>query len=615
MESKGKTRPARIMNTIQFEEHPTQGTDRETVIKNARDAMDKINAIQRRKITTDKELADDLARLAEIGEKVGKYVIAPPEPITSAAVSYQMQNVERVEKALRDGGASENTIQAVTGDYARALLGITPLKATAEQMADALKAIPPTRAFNTDRFVLYLSVLRPYNLILRSIDAYNIYVKQEPDAEKRQRFFNDILTDAPAVNAVAFDWLRNNGCITVSDFAGVEQSAISRFLALLDATADIGVYLTYYCVAKFALRATTEHLQQIRPPRCFKSEADAFNYAEQVAAEFIELFDDLAATISQLIEDAATHSPATAETAETIQRQLIKIPEHYALIMSRQLWATNAQRDGEKVNSILPISSVINDFLARNPQSQQVTPLIIQKAIEGVNILRQIKGVEPTNGQYTFETNLTEFSNICGYADANDEEKKQLLTALLVIDGVFLVVWKNGGQYAQRILTVERFGLTSETAYKLRFHVFASAIKGRPKFISRYELMAMREKEKGEAKRHFRGQILAKGHKREETLLDEVFEYSDKIREAEQTEDAEQVAAAKEYKRKTLNRNRNKLIRWFEDWAKRGIIEYTREQNAEGKTVWSWRRLQPPTDEEIRAYQQQQSKLNQPENN
>ncbi len=107
----------------------------------------------------------------------------------------------------------------------------------------------------------------------------------------------------------------------------------------------------------------------------------------------------------------------------------------------------------------------------------------------------------------------------------------------------------------------------------------------------------MKHKEKGEAKRHFRGQILSKGHRQESQLIDEIFEFSDKIRMAEATGDAEQIQAAKDYRRKEYARARKKLHAWFDDWSKRGII---RAEYDENKAVWSWWRLIAPTKEELR---------------
>lgn len=547
---------------------------------------------------TREQTLKDIDRLAKIGDKMGVYIVNPPEPLMVAAQSYYDLNAETIVKTLAESGADDETIRAVLGDFALALHG-TPIKATREQMERAIKSVNPVTAFTIDRNVLYFAVLNTYHVILRLLDEYAENVKNQPDAMARQQYFDQLLTDLPILRAAAFEWLRKNGYIVVADFAGVEQEHIATFLDRMDAAADVGVYFNYYCVAKFALGATDEQLKQIRTPQRFSTPEMAHKFAEITADEIAHTLKDAAARFATLMgsNTGDADTPLSFKTIQEQAREIITIPEHYALIMSRQLWAASAAtKDGQRVNGILPITHVIADFLRRNPDQQSVTPLVIQKAIEGVNLLQQIKRVTPINGVYTFDSNLTEFSNICGYKDANETEKQQLLSGLLVIDGVFLVVWKKGGQYAQRILTVERFPLGGKET-KLRLHVFASAFKGTPQFVSKQELAAMKHKEKGEAKRHFRGQILSKGHRQESQLIDEIFEFSDKIRMAEATGDAEQIQAARVYRQDEYSRARKKLHKWFDDWSKRGIIRAEYDENT---AVWSWWRLIAPTKEELR---------------
>ena len=111
----------------------------------------------------------------------------------------------------------------------------------------------------------------------------------------------------------------------------------------------------------------------------------------------------------------------------------------------------------------------------------------------------------------------------------------------------------------------------------------------------------MRAKAKGEAKQHFMYQILSKGHKAETKLIDEVFSFSDKIREAELTGDASQIAGAKAYKRKLESNARKKLRSWFDEYQKRGIISYEITTNKNGENVYSWVRLMAPTPAERAA--------------
>lgn len=548
-------------------------------------------------------------RLSDAAGRLGGYYLAVPEALLLAAEQYYNKHADAVRDALTRGGADDDTTAAVLYDYGAALCGLD-FQATPQQMQNALKSCKPLTSYVIDKYGFFLGVLWGYQRNLNTLAEYQKGIKQQPDATKRDLYF---ITEVCAgeftdLRAAALYWLQNIGYITAGDFAGVEQDTITRFLSFAELYGQSGQFSLYVYIAQNALNATPEQLAQLPPPPRFLryKTTPAINAALDYAAI---IGDGLRKYINELGEqvEAVLSAPtpqereqATEQARQTAGNVVISVPENYALLMSRQLWAADGvTKDGQRVNKILPISAVINGYLARNPQALTVTPLILQKAIEGVNLLQQLRRTQPVNGLYSLDTNLTEFSELCGYSDANEQQKQQLLTALRIIDGIFLVLWKPTGQVAQRIFTLERFGLTGTEAGRLRMHVYASGFRGRPNLVSTAEIEAMKRNEKGEAKRHFRGQILSKGQKEENALMDEIFMYSDKIREAEQTGDAEQLAAAKEYRRKKFSRDRDKLRRWFAEWEKQGIISYKITQSKAGKTVYSWQRLQAPTPEEL----------------
>ena len=547
-------------------------------------------------------------RLSNAARRFGGYYLAVPEGLLLAAEQYYKKHAPAVRDALTQGGADDETTAAVLYDYGTVLCGGLAQVATPQQMRDALKACNRLTSYVIDKYGFFLGVLWFYQLNLNTLAEYQKEVKQQPDATQRDLFFNTEISagDFPDLRAAALYWLQNIGYITAGDFAGVEQDTITRFLAFVERYGQSGQFSLYVFLAQNALNATPEQLEQLPPAPLFLSDANpiraALDYADIIGTGLTKFIKKIGEQIEGVLSAPTPQEreQATEQARQIAENVRISYPENFALLMSRQLWAADgATKDGQKVNKILPISTVINGFLTRNPEALTVTPLILQKAIEGINLLQQLRRTQPVNGLYSLDTNLTEFSELCGYSDANEQEKQQLLTALRIIDGIFLVLWKPTGQIAQRIFTLERFGLTGTEAGRLRMHVYASGFRGRPNLVSIAEIEAMKRNEKGEAKRHFRGQILSKGQKEENALLDEIFMYSDKIREAEQTGDAEQLDAAKEYRRKKFSRDKDKMRRWFAEWEKQGIISYKITQNKAGKTVYSWQRLQAPTSEEL----------------
>lgn len=600
---------ARVEATLSFDGQGrlSTGTVRDALEakEQLQDLTEDITARKRVNTETPAQVADDLARLAEIGEAVGRYVIAPPLAVLEDAATYYLRYVETIQQALRNGGATEETIQAVTEDYKHALFGVTPLIATAEQMKNATDAVKPFAAFSIDRPVFFFAVLRSYNLILYTLDGYNTHVKQQPDAEKRQQYFDGLFDGLRAVDAVAFDWLRQNGVFTVSDFAGMEQATIGRILGNIDAAAEVGEYCTYYCVSKLALNATEEQLRQINPPYCLRVGGPeyAYNLGERVAEDWLGRFNDISNFMAQAAQLVATGQTPTPETVQRA-RDIVRVSETMALILSRDVYTA----EGPKANKILPISRYIEAYLRKRgtdlvyittnagEKGVEVTPRMVEKAIEGVNLLQLLYKVQPNNGVYRFETNLTEFSELCGFTDANDEQKLQLLASLMILNGLYLVVWRSSGQHAVSVLHIPEFGISGEAKGRVIIDVTTEAMKGRPQLVTMYDFQRLRKLAKGAAKNHFRYQILAKGQREERALVSEVFGYQYKLDELKDKPD--ELARARDDIRKHGSRDKKALQKWFDEYAQLGVIKYTRTKNPNGQYVYKWRRVTEPTEQE-----------------
>lgn len=539
---------------------------------------------------------EDLKRLSQIAYKLGGYIINPPQGIAEAATKYYNDFAPLIRERLENGGARPDTVEAVLMDFGRALFGMNPPTASVGQMSDALNTISSLTAFYSDRYVLFMCVIHLYGVIIEFLTDYTARIKNEPDPQQRQQWFDHKKDTYVTIWAVAFQWLQQQGYVVVSDFAGVEQNAISDFLNKIERRAMVGNYLRYYAVAKYALRATAEQLAEINTPRDYDA-----SRADAAVTELNKAYNKIVERLANVVnKSAAGETPPTEivrearEVKDTIER--VQYSENMALILSRGLSAT---ADGER-GEVLPISAFIEDYVKRHAVEVGVTPLILQKTIEGVNLLRQIKGVQPVNGIYTIATNISEFCECCGYKDANEEQKQQFSAALSVLHNLYIVIWKPKGRVLVQLFGVQQKGFDGGERGNLVLNVFANGLQGtgRPNFVSGHELTAMKKKEKGAAMLHFRGQILSKGHKVETSLLDEIFGYTDRLNEAERTGDPQQVAAVREYIRKHKSRDKKKLIQWFDDWAERGIISYEVTTTKNGETLYKWRRLMAPTDEE-----------------
>ena len=570
-------------------------------------------------------------RLSVTAAKLGGYYLAAPEDLLTAGENYFHEHAEQVRAALEQGGADAETIAAVLNDYGAALCGMCEYRATAQQMENALKSCGPAVAYSIDKYGLYIGLLYCYQRNLNTLAEYQREVKQEPDATKRDLFFMASVSagEFNDLHAAALLWLQNTGFITASDFAGIDTPTIQNFLSYIDLYGNNGQFVQYVYTARHALNATREQLEQLQPPPLFSRArispiraaldwADAIGeeinvYLERVAEQIeapapqerAETFPAVEVPERPADYNGGVFKPSTPEPeaadAPAIQNGIIEITnplklggrisfsEDCALILSRPLYASVT---GPTAREILPISAFIADFAAHNPDAMKVTPGVLEKTVEAVNLLQQLKRTTPANGIYTLKTNLTEFSELYGYTDANEQQKQEILTALHVLHNLYIVVWKPTGRVAVQLFGLQQYGLAGGTGEReLILNVFASGFRGRPQFWNAQQYALIRKKEKGAAMRRFRNQIISKQHAHEELLLLQIFGY-DTIREdAGKTNDAAQIAAAEEYIRKHKSRDKKRLRGYFDDWARQGYITYSVRVNKKGELIYSWHRL------------------------
>ena len=541
-------------------------------------------------------------RLSVAAAKLGGYYMAAPEALLDAGQQYFSQHAETIRAALEQGGADAETIAAVLQDYGATLCGMIMHTATPQQMENALRACAPAVAFRIDKIGFYIGLLYCYQRNLNTLAEYQREVKQEPDATKRDLYFMGCVSagEYTDLHAAALLWLQDIGYITASDFAGIDTPTIQNFLSYIDLFGHNGQFVQYVYTARHALNATEEQLKQLQPPPLFAGARispiqAALNWADTIGEEITVYLERVAEQVE------APAQPQGEASAATIQNGIIEVKktpklrntvtfsEDCALILSRPLYASI---DGKQAREILPISAFIADFAEHNPAAMKVTPGVLEKTVEAVNLLQQLKRTTPVNGIYTLKTNLTELSELYGYSDANEQQKQQLLTALHVLHNLYIVIWKPTGRVAVQLFGLQQYGLAGGTGEReIVINVFASGFRGRPQFLDAAQYAEMRKREKGNSMRYFRGQIIAKPHSNEEDLLIQVFRYDLMRDEAANTNDTAQIAAVEEYIRKHKSRDKKRLRGWFDEYARRGWITYTVRANKKGDIIYNWRRL------------------------
>ena len=549
-------------------------------------------------------------------ERAGLWGVWTSETLLRRAEVYYNQRVTTVVKTMTAAGAPVDVVNAVCSDYIGILSGSCKFVATVEQIQTALKTLQPSAAFSIDRYGLYFGLFLNYSRFLLVYKDYDFTVKGLHATDDTKRVY--LSEFYPPMDARAVRWLLDRGYFQASDFSGFEPSEMGEYFARISAFAELGEYVLYYTVARLALLATPDELAEVEPPKHAQGQTDIIAFCEAVVKDTVDKLDATAEKFGEgLTSDAPTEQAQAQKAArdwrDDTNARPIKIHENYGLVLSRPV---NVSPNGSTITTTLPIRRYIDDFSRRNPQYGKITEMTVQKVFEGVNLLPSyLSGRMKTgeNGRCAFYTSISEFAEICGYADANQPEKMALLGGLLLLDNLYFIVDRpqkyyeytdrkgrtrrqnTGGPVAMRFLVVREIGLRWG---ELLIEVYPESLKGRPTLITERRYKELRAQAKGLTQARFNYQISTKAHKSENALINFVFGLDDMIKYATPDE----LPKVTKYIQNHRADFRKKVLRWFDDYVKAGILtEYTREPSKtnKGDYVLSWvcpdtSKLNPP---------------------
>ena len=537
-----------------------------------------------------------------------------PAALLSRTMEYYTEQAPLIREHL-NAGASDfweldtETENVLLEDYARALFGVFDFRASREQM-QKLRALRSGWAYNVDKYGLYYAVLGGYWGICRGLDEYDRITAAPEDyrglefQEVAQQAYINGPNDSEDGRAVSY--LIRTGKFDAARFAGISGPAeVNAFLDRCQLFAAVFDYATYYGICKFCLWAAREEMDAIPAPRDRFGELTPQQFAEQAAARVRKSLGRIAENLAEVVDaptvEAATEAIEQArEETQNPPRDIVRVPETFAGVLSRDVYASKFGKDARNENDILPIQSFISAYLDKHgEETGTTTPLYVEKAIEGVNMLQRLGNVKPAGGWYTYETTITEFATLCGYETPTGEQVRAVLLALLVLKNLYLAVWKSDGIHAVNILNVPDIGVTGEARGKIRIQVNADATKGRPQLLTWKDFERMRREAKGYAENHFRYQIIGKGHKTEDALLNEIFGYENAINEArEQGADAETLNGLRRNQQKHKPRDKKRLLTMFEREQAAGFLTFRKYKNAKGATVYSWKQTETADTQE-----------------
>lgn len=609
-----------------MEQEPIQGT-----IQEPAQAPDAVANVMRQ--------LQELREMRKQLEGTGLYVLLPTDALLKRAEVYFNQYIEPVGVLLETSGVTPDVAELVKQDYAAVFSGVFNVQLPLKEQADVLNTVKPWRLQFTERygltllFSIYLYNTRAANDYIHGFklatgDAERVTMRRENGKvitekehvkltveEQKEQFINGVLhriTSGFFPNlAASYYWIKRNkveqdgellDIIEPSDFSGIEPEKVNKFLAYVEAYAGIDDYVNYYYLAKYALKATPDELIEIDFPPIMGELERAQEYAERINTSRYNNIKEKAAEVEKMI--AAETVEEREKAREEIQKEpaepdeTIRIPENIALLGSRDVYASvNGTEITEQ--GVIPISKVIAIYGQRRGElPTNVTPYTVERTIQGLNMLQRFNHNAPVGGWYTYETNITEFSQLCGYENANGEEMAAIMHSLMILRDLYVIVWKPKGRVAIQLLTVPQVGVSGELKGRFKLQVNAEALRGHQNFTTIGELRSMQKKAKGQAQFHFNSQLMAKGQKEENALIIEVFGYDTMEREA--AGNPENERNVKEYIRKHKDRDKKKLAKWFEEYRQNGILEsYSRTKNAKGEYIYKWKRGNVPKPQDV----------------
>lgn len=528
-----------------------------------------------------------------------------PAALLSRTMEYYTEQAPLIREHL-NAGASDfwkldtETENVLLEDYARALFGVFDFRASREQM-QKLRALRSGWAFDLDKYGLYYAVLGGYWGICRGLDEYEWITAAPEDykSPKIQQFVQKEFISGPnsSEDVRAVSYLIRTGEFDAARLAGIYGPAeVNAFLdrcQLFEAAFD---YATYYGICKYCLRATREEMDTITPPRDRFGKPIPKQYAEQAAARVRKSLERIAESLAAVMDAPTVEAAKEAikkarEENQNPPRDVVQVPNTLAGVLSRDVYASKFGETTRNENDILPIQAFISSYMERHPdETGNTTPRIIEKTIEGVNMLQRVGNVKPAGGWYAYKTNITEFATLCGYENPNAEELRAVFLSLMILNGLYLAVWRPRGLAAVKILNVRELGLTGDIRGNIVIEVSEDATKGRPQLLTWKDFERMRKEAKGLAENHFRYQIVGKGHKTEEALLNEIFGYETAIKEAQGNgADAETLNGIKRNQQKHKPRDKKRLQAMFERQQAAGFLTFRKYTNAKGETVYSWK--------------------------
>lgn len=574
--------------------------------------------------------------------KGGQDFWLPTRAVENRALEVFAENAPKIRAAFGDASLFDNyngldtaTLDALLEDYARVLLGVfTPLATPAQlKILEVLEKEPQLNdLFKIDRWGLGVATLVTYLEVRRGLKLYEAAKASKEAAaeyiwpERRSAEQNQTIaltTRYQVEQAGLFDYS------FFIDAVGGEK--VRHFIAKTSTFANLFAFSTYYGVWKYSLGKPSTK------PRTPESLAAFAGLAEQVE----ENCKAVEKSITDWLDAGKTETRYVKLSTQnarlgTLINQIQARPLEYTTNLAERLSSNKVEVKDTK--DLQPIIAMVQKRVESGkilPQNAP-SPLVINQALCGVNMLLSVHNPRLLNGLYTIETRPSEFIALCGVNPTDttgsgsssiySPQRAQLFAALEVINEIYIAVFSPKAVTAVKVLTIRKFEQPKKGGQGMLTIDIPEEVVTEKEGVLYDEYLSWRKAIPGAAGFRFIHQLLTKSHIKESELLDQVFANSYKVKEAalgfrkaqtrkrkgeEPAEDApkltpEQEAARIQAIQKTnIAKQRKELEGYFKTAKAIGLILWYKRTKARAagskEYVYSWSRHDTPEEYEAKV--------------
>lgn len=485
-------------------------------------------------------------------------------------------NIYSILRKLKFNEAEQAEIMA---DYYAAAQGVTHYTAAPELMAKAVKTLSRRDVYEIDKFLFFPMVYLGYNARLRIISEYESEKREMTPEMTRLLLFVQKYGFGTFGDAIL--WAVNFGFLDLCEFADVktlEEGVLwgrnARFYA------DWERYTRFYWFAKNALIATDNELESISlPPQLRKDE-----FFKLSIEKTLEQYDKL----NQWARDYLKDKP----TAAAISRPL-------AALGAGGKIEYKLKKGGIIGNSLLSLLKVQQE----RGEIQAMMYATVEQVFKGVNLYFAANRFHIEKGErqntFVYNTTFTDFARNCGYKDreSNQKNREQLRAAMALLNAVNV-----SPRIYERSPVVFIFRTEKEKTNEdfLEIRVLPEYISGANRLLINCEEVEKLRSLGGRngVELRFYNLTLTRGHKREEEIIKQIWNYEAEKYEAERLdaeaakrgETPEKVAKFRANWSKHYNGRRKKLERFFLEARACGALYWFEYFPKKDGGVYTWGR-------------------------